>query len=559
VTSGEESKVGHVHLKPVDEGHEPPRSLWGTLRHLGPGIILVGAIVGSGELIMTTKLGAEAGFVLLWFVLVSCIVKVIVQAELARFTISSGKTFLEVFNALPGPSTGRPAWLTLGFMATAVGTTFLGLSLYTFLTHRQLRPTAAADGLGAWTGPLIVAAVLAIVISAGLLLSRRGGAEQQPTRGAKAPRDEQPQVGWFMWYWLASYLLIFINGGAVVGGAGQALQLAMPDLFGAGGAKYWAIFVAVLCGGLLLSGGYLVVERLSLGLVGGFTFITVVCTALLQATGYSVSFADIRQGLTCGFPTPLAPILVLLALSTYAITGVTGNEMISYTYWCLEKGYARNTGTGVRDENWARRAQGWIRVMYVDVLLSMVVYTGTTVCFFILGAAILHAKGLSPDGVQTLSVLSHIYTETLGGWAAMLFVVGSFFVLFSTTVSNVAAHARILTDVLGVIQLIDGDDYQRRRQYIRRFVVLLLCLFVVAYFAFENPPLMLIISGLSTVILYPILGLGTLYLRYRRVDPRIAPGRSVTLLLWLSGVAVAIISPATLLLALLIQQGWISF
>ena len=83
--------------------------------------------------------------------------------------------------------------------------------------------------------------------------------------------------------------------------------------------------------------------------------------------------------------------------------------------------------------------------------------------------------------------------------------------------------------------------------------------FVVAYFAFENPPLMLIISGLSTVILYPILGLGTLYLRYRRVDPRIAPGRSVTLLLWLSGVAVAIISPATLLLALLIQQGWISF
>lgn len=53
----------------VDSVEDPPASWGATLRHLGPGIILVGAIVGSGELIMTTKLGAEAGFVLLWFVI----------------------------------------------------------------------------------------------------------------------------------------------------------------------------------------------------------------------------------------------------------------------------------------------------------------------------------------------------------------------------------------------------------------------------------------------------------------------------------------------------------
>jgi hypothetical protein len=32
----------------------PPTSLLGTLRHLGPGLIIAGSIVGSGELIATT-------------------------------------------------------------------------------------------------------------------------------------------------------------------------------------------------------------------------------------------------------------------------------------------------------------------------------------------------------------------------------------------------------------------------------------------------------------------------------------------------------------------------
>ncbi len=38
----------------------PPRTLAGTLLRLGPGMIIAGSIVGSGELIATTKAGAEA-------------------------------------------------------------------------------------------------------------------------------------------------------------------------------------------------------------------------------------------------------------------------------------------------------------------------------------------------------------------------------------------------------------------------------------------------------------------------------------------------------------------
>ncbi|MEM6916870.1 MAG: divalent metal cation transporter, partial [Verrucomicrobiota bacterium] len=45
-----------------EETRNPPQTRAGILRSLGPGLILAASIVGSGELIATTRTGAEAGF-----------------------------------------------------------------------------------------------------------------------------------------------------------------------------------------------------------------------------------------------------------------------------------------------------------------------------------------------------------------------------------------------------------------------------------------------------------------------------------------------------------------
>ena len=47
-------------------------------------MILAASIVGSGELIATTTLGAEVGFTALWIIVISCLIKPAVQAELGR-------------------------------------------------------------------------------------------------------------------------------------------------------------------------------------------------------------------------------------------------------------------------------------------------------------------------------------------------------------------------------------------------------------------------------------------------------------------------------------------
>jgi len=96
-------------LRPEDV-EEPPSSLRGALSRLGPGMVLAAAIVGSGELIATTTLGAQVGYAALWIVLLSCAVKPVVQAELGRFTVASGETGLEGLNRVPGPRL-RVSWL----------------------------------------------------------------------------------------------------------------------------------------------------------------------------------------------------------------------------------------------------------------------------------------------------------------------------------------------------------------------------------------------------------------------------------------------------------------
>ena len=526
---------------------EPPQGLRATLRHVGPGMILAGSVVGSGELIVTTKLGAVAGFTLLWFVIFSCLVKVVVQTELARHTIASGQTFLRVFNALPGPSGKRPAWLNLPWMTFFTLACVVALAVFVRLDESSRNPLAAA-----WLCGGVCAAAIALA-----RIFRRA-----PAAGGKATAEgvSRPRINWFTWLWLASLLLVFVNSGAILGGTGQVVEMLFPGVLGEGGARYWSILVAVLCGALLIGGTYSLLEKLLVTLVSTFTLVTVVCAGLLYWSDFAITWTDLSSGMALAVPQQLTTPLVLTALAMYAGTGVSFSEMWSYTYWCVEKGYARHVGEPEPGPEWQRRAKGWIRVMYTDAGMTLVVYTASTICFYFLGAAILHAQQLDPDGRETLSILSSIYTDGLGDWAAGLFMIGAFFVLISTVLSGVAGNSRVLADALGVIGLIDVSDYSTRIRFIRIFVVVSLTLYCIAYWLFENPPQMLLVtSSLLAAILYPVLGLGTLYLRHRKIHRAIAPGRPVTAWLWICALVLALLSPAGILLAIAIQAGWIGF
>lgn len=118
--SDDVQQIHDLYALPVDAIREPPRTFSLAIRQIGPGLILAASIVGTGELINTTGLGAKAGFSLLWLILLSCIIKVFVQVELGRYAITHGKTTLAAFDTLPGPKLGASwiCWLWLIMMLT---------------------------------------------------------------------------------------------------------------------------------------------------------------------------------------------------------------------------------------------------------------------------------------------------------------------------------------------------------------------------------------------------------------------------------------------------------
>jgi manganese transport protein len=102
----------------------PPTTLGAMMRKIGPGMILAASIVGSGELIATTTLGAEVGYAALWVILLSCFLKPAVQSEMGRYTIATGETGLGAFNHVPGPRLFGVAWPVWGWVYMIAMTRF---------------------------------------------------------------------------------------------------------------------------------------------------------------------------------------------------------------------------------------------------------------------------------------------------------------------------------------------------------------------------------------------------------------------------------------------------
>ncbi|MGI9495213.1 MAG: Nramp family divalent metal transporter [Mariniblastus sp.] len=149
----------------------PPETFAASLRHFGPGFILSASIVGSGELIATTLMGAKAGFTLLWFIIFSCVIKVVVQLEFGKHAISSGETTMEALNSLPGPKLGSAnwsIWLWLVLMLTKtlqlggiIGAVVLGVE--------QLFP-ALGPGLSEGVLPTRILTTLVVAVSVSMLV-----------------------------------------------------------------------------------------------------------------------------------------------------------------------------------------------------------------------------------------------------------------------------------------------------------------------------------------------------------------------------------------------------
>ena len=431
----------------------PPQHFLGRLRQIGPSLILTAGIVGSGELIVTTTLGARLGFAALWLILLSCASKVVLQVEIGRYAISSGDSSLMSVDRIPGPR---------------------------------------------W------------------------------------------RASWVVWGWLLSTLISASLVGGIVAGVAQCLHLVLPHL----SVAAWGVVACLVTLGILLSGGYSVVERGAMLMVVAFSLTTVVAAGALQWSDHALSPENVWEGLTFQLPAQGG---LALAFALFGLTGVGTSDLFAYPNWCLEKGYARHIGPRGKPD-WNNRARGWIRVMQLDALLAMGIYTTITVAFYLLGAAVLHGQGLVPEGGQMIATLSRTFTGIFGPWGYFVFLTGALVTLYSTLFASVAANAIMGLDCLTVFGFLSRNRPLQRIRWRRGLQVFWAAVYATIFLAFpEQPVQLIVVGGVVQTGMLPVIAGSILYLRYRRLDRGIGPSPWVDGLLWLSAGLTLCVAAYTLL------------
>lgn len=332
------------------------------------------------------------------------------------------------------------------------------------------------------------------------------------------------RASWILWIWLAVFLAIISQVGGIIGGTAEVLK--------AGGLpvdhRWLAVGIGGSVAGLLALGRYKMVEIFSTALVVIFTVATVVAVGALQWSEYRISVANIVDGFRFQLPQNFGT-----AFAALGIIGVGASELIYYPYWCLEKGYAARVGP--RDAaGWAERARGWLRVMRVDAWVSMIIYTSATAAFYLLGAAVLHAKSLKVSDKDMIPTLAHMYQESFGAWGLWVFLIGAFAVLYSTAFAATASNARLLADALELFGLKRYANEEERARMVKWCVVGLPIYATAIYLVTTKPVTLVMISGVGQALLLPFLAGAAIYFRYRRLDPELRPGPLWSALLWLS-------------------------
>jgi hypothetical protein len=272
-------------------------------------------------------------------------------------------------------------------------------------------------------------------------------------------------------------------------------------------------------------------------LVVTFTAVTIITLVILQTKHeWAVSGHELVTGLSFRLPPAIESAgrnPIATALAAFGIIGVGAAELIMYPYWCLEKGYAKFTGSRDGTATWIRRARGWLRVLYIDAWASMVVYTFATVAFYLLGAAVLGRTGLDPEGRDMVRTLAVMYTPVFGPWAPGVFLSGALAVLYSTFFVAAAGNARMVADALGLFGITARSEAARTK-WTRIICTVWPIGALVLYVVVRAPVAMVLACGTAQAIMLPMLGGAALYFRYKQSDENLRPGRLWDIMLLLS-------------------------
>jgi Mn2+/Fe2+ NRAMP family transporter len=470
------AESGHdLYALPPEAIREPPQALGRALRQIGPGLILAASIVGTGELINTTSLGAEAGFRLLWLILLSCVIKVFVQVELGRYAITYGRTTLEAFDSLPGPRLGTSwiCWLWLIMMLT---------------TQAQI---AAMEGtVGQAAHMAFPGASRAMADSAGRVAAAWGA----------YLADHQEHI----WAGLTTLAAIAL----LLSGGYRRLELITTVLVA-------AVTLFTVASVLILQ--FTPYHITAADLADGFR--PVVPTAAVLALAFSAF------GITGVGASELVAYPYWCIEKGYARYAGARSD---------DPGWAGRARGWIR----VMQLDAWFSMVVFTVTTVAFYFLGAAV-LHPQGLDPKGPEMIPTLSRMYLQPLEGTALAWLRPFTRVGFLLGAWAVLFKTLYVATAANSRLTVDFLHRVGIWQPAGPADRERLVKAFCVVYPAGALALYYAFREPQGLIKAGGIAQALMLPFIAGATIYLRRRDADPRVAPSLVSDLLTWVAFVAIS--------------------
>ncbi len=323
------------------------------------------------------------------------------------------------------------------------------------------------------------------------------------------PRD------WFVWVLAVVFLLGAVGYSGIALACGSALFAMFPAL----SMIQWAVVVVGVVFVLLVKGAYGPVEKaafaLSLTLIVGVIY-------SLAALGPEFGWV-VRESIPRIPPGSGQTLISLLGWTA------GGTSTLIYSFWILEKGYARPRGDLAPSADASRECRDlrhWLSLAHLDAGLSYAVMLFVSLAFLAIGSITLGTAGpdggpLVPARDDTTAVLARMLTAAAGPQARYIFLLAALAILSSTIIGLVDGKSRALRTA---VHLIAPRSRRWSDPTWYRLGVALLCLVIFALLFTGRPVgLIVLVSALEA----PVLSLSAvmlLYLLHTRLPREYRPG-----------------------------------
>ncbi len=233
--------------------------------------------------------------------------------------------------------------------------------------------------------------------------------------------------------------------------------------------------------------------------------------------GFLIQLPEVPQWAVSKYGINQNPWREILPLLGWAAGGFA--SQVWYTYWVVGAGYGATRGRGYgvpadvemlrnMSKKTALKIKEWLKVVYTDATLAMVIGNVVTIGFLIAGAGILGSNQLAPEGPQVAFTLSKIFSSKWGEMGSFLFILSGTAALLGTQIGQLAGWPRLLADSFRICIPAFQKKFQWKTQF-RLFLGFFFTTNMIIVFTFGLKPVFLVKMGavMDGLLLTPLQAL----------------------------------------------------